>query len=504
MLDTRYEVASSPARQKGPAEHSRMFVVALFLGLGLLWVLPISSSFWVDETGTFVAARGSWRAVVRSALEGQGQVPYLMLAWLVRSIGGANEVALRLPSLLALGLGTFLLYRLGRRLFDRETGLLAVVAFASVPVVAFMAVDARPYALSLTLLIGSALALVRWLDDGKLGDAFLSAICGALAVSTHYLFSVALIPQFLYALQRLPKGQRRPSRALAPLVLLVILLVPLGFHALSIFSRRETMAFPINLDISELVRYLAPPTLMVGITAALLVAAASRQRPVTLTRLSGREAATTLVVAWAIVPPVLMYTLSHLTSASFFTDRYVASSTPGLALLAGRLLANIGSAIARKVGAAVLVAVSLVTHGTLTHGQEDWRAAAHYVSQVATTDTAVLLHAAFVESAQPDWLRDPLKADFLNAPAAMYPMRGRVYPMPYVLDDFGEDYLEQLVRTTLLKTRQFILVTRFPTIPFREWLLGRLEPQGFLAGEARAFGRVWVTVFERDRPTLPP
>lgn len=498
MLDTTQVRVDHPPPGTGSGERSRLFLPALFFALAVFWILPISSSFWVDETGTLVAVRGSLRTTVRSALDGQGHLPYLMLAWTVRSVAGANEVALRLPSLLALGLGTFLLYRLGRRLFDHETGLLAAVAFASMPVVAFLAIDARPYALALTLLIGSGLALVRWLDDDRLADGALAAICGALAVSSHYLFSVALLPQFLYAAHRLRNQPKKATRALAPLLLFAILLTFPALHAWSIFWRLQTMAFPINLEVSELVRHLIPPALLLGVVATLLAAAASTKRPMTLRRLSGSEAAITLVIAWATVPPVMMYVLSHLTSGSFFTDRYIASSTPGLALLAGRLLVTIDSPVAHKVGAAVLVIISLITRGTLSHGEEDWRSAARYVNRVATTDTPVLLHAAFVESGQPDWLRDPSRVDELNAPAVMYPMRGRIYTMPYVLDELGEDYLESLVETVLLRADGFVLVTRFPSVPFREWLLGRLEAEGFRARDSESFGRVSITVFERD------
>lgn len=96
---------------------------------------------------------------------------YFLMQWGIRELVGTNEVLLRLPSFLALGLGTLRPVPLGKLLFDAETGLLPGVVFASTGSVAFAAADARPYALALTALISATHVLVRWLDRGRWRDA---------------------------------------------------------------------------------------------------------------------------------------------------------------------------------------------------------------------------------------------------------------------------------------------------------------------------------------------
>jgi len=54
------------------------------------------------------------------------------MLWLVVGLGGAREIVLRLPSVIAAAGAALLLYRLGTRLVDREAGLLAATAFACV------------------------------------------------------------------------------------------------------------------------------------------------------------------------------------------------------------------------------------------------------------------------------------------------------------------------------------------------------------------------------------
>src|SRR5690348_9302594 len=65
-----------------------------------LWLPWITSSFWLDETGTAWVTAGTFHEVLtRSKLEGQTPIYYAMV-WVVRRIG-SGEWLVRLPSLLA-------------------------------------------------------------------------------------------------------------------------------------------------------------------------------------------------------------------------------------------------------------------------------------------------------------------------------------------------------------------------------------------------------------------
>jgi uncharacterized membrane protein len=72
------------------------------------------------------------------------------IAALAIRIGGQSEFVLRLPALLAAILTAWLLYRIGARLFDQKTGLLAALVFTLSPEIAKSAtVNARPQAIAL-------------------------------------------------------------------------------------------------------------------------------------------------------------------------------------------------------------------------------------------------------------------------------------------------------------------------------------------------------------------
>jgi mannosyltransferase len=114
----------------------------------------IVRSLWIDELGTHWVISGTLTETVERAwtYHGQTLLYYLVLkVWTL--IGGTSEVALRVPSLVALATATVVLYRFVRRIAGGRAAALSIVAFLMIPSVSFTATDARPYAFALLGLI---------------------------------------------------------------------------------------------------------------------------------------------------------------------------------------------------------------------------------------------------------------------------------------------------------------------------------------------------------------
>src|SRR5580704_6359927 len=113
---------------------SRERVLNLLLGLLLaacitrMWLMPLPSSFWVDEMATvFVVQHGPNHPSFAVA----PQVPdsiYYQLPRAAESLLGFSEVAYRLPSILLMGLALFLIARLAARLIHPNAAWFAVFA----------------------------------------------------------------------------------------------------------------------------------------------------------------------------------------------------------------------------------------------------------------------------------------------------------------------------------------------------------------------------------------
>jgi hypothetical protein len=99
-----------------PSEPKRMVYLAgvLTVSVVVLWILPLWSSFWLDETITYWVVKDDLPALFRRSLHYNAQSPAcFVVAWAAVAAGGATEWVLRIPSILAAAASTALVYRLG-------------------------------------------------------------------------------------------------------------------------------------------------------------------------------------------------------------------------------------------------------------------------------------------------------------------------------------------------------------------------------------------------------
>jgi len=91
------------------AEHKRFIASATIVAALGLWVPQLASSFWADETVTHWIVKGSAHEALSRASTFEGESPlYFLIANLWRRLVGTGEVALRIPSFLAMAAAAIL------------------------------------------------------------------------------------------------------------------------------------------------------------------------------------------------------------------------------------------------------------------------------------------------------------------------------------------------------------------------------------------------------------
>src|SRR6266446_2076140 len=90
-----------------------ILIVFQIVWIARLWIVPINSSLWLDETGTVWVISGGFSEIIHRATVFPQSILYCLILWVATSLGGLNEVTLRIPSLIAMSAATTLLYRLG-------------------------------------------------------------------------------------------------------------------------------------------------------------------------------------------------------------------------------------------------------------------------------------------------------------------------------------------------------------------------------------------------------
>lgn len=474
-----------------------MLVLAGATVAGVLWLPQLDSSFWLDETGTAWLTQGSLFDTMGRAVRYQGGAPlFLALEWIVRRVAGLDEVALRLPSVLGMGAAAWFVFALGRRLYDAWAGAFAAVFLVSLPAVAFAASDARPYALALATTTASALALARWMETKSTRDAVLYAASTGATMLLHYVFALALAAQVVLVLYRLRSGWRVEARAAGKLAAFVALfLAPAIPTLLRVVGDRGLLSNPYRSTPVDVASYLLPSAIVYPLGIALAVGAVAFGARL---RRSGYVAGTLpFLLTWGMVPALVLYELSKRTPTNVFVPRYTTMVLPALALLAGVAIRQLRH-LPVQVALVVLVAVLGARHfRTETHTNEDWRAAAEAQrNAVDDPSTPVLLFSGFIEASRVEWLQDPERADYVNAPAAMYPMEGRLIPTPFSLDEPGTAYMETVTEQELLPAQEFVLVTRGAD-PYKGWLDPRVGEHGFVGNLVGIYGDVIVYEYTR-------
>lgn len=216
------------------------------VAIGLLWLIPLGRSFWVDETVTvFVVHHGAGDPSLAVAPQVAKSI-YYRVARVADSLFGVSEVGYRLPSILAAALALFLISRLAMRLVDPQAAWFAVFACLTLTGFNSEATDARPYALGFCVVAASFLFLMRWFDSGRFdsgrfdshrwSDAFGFVICAALVWRVHLILWPIYLVFAGYALARLMGRETTVSWARAALVFgcLGIALLPTLLEAVAV------------------------------------------------------------------------------------------------------------------------------------------------------------------------------------------------------------------------------------------------------------------------------
>lgn len=474
----------------------------LYLGL---WVWPLRASLWTDELGTWWVIKDGLGEAVSRAIEFHGQSPaFYVIAWVAKELGGRHEVVVRLPAFLAATGAIVVLYRLVRRLVDRSAAMVAAVAFIGLGGAAFAATDARPYGVALFTTIAAAHALVVWLDGGRTRWGVACVLASVATVALHYMFALMLPVLAVYAAWRVRRAATTvlATHLLAAGGLVAVALVPLTAQLSSLWSRKGTLAIPNVATVDDLVRALLPLGLIAGFVIG--VAVARTQGRIGFRPSPVAPGAPVLLGTWLAFPVLALFALSLVTDAMLFAPRYYLASAPAAAAVFGWAVAGLRPLAATRVVVAVFAIVAVLLSGGVLKNGEDWRGAIEVTRSISDRSTVILVHPAFIESAQIGWLKDPVRRSYLLSPLSFYELDGDIVLLPFVLDRPAEEYLEEVLDARLAGKDRFLIVTNYADVPYASWLRGRLGPAGWSSEVVGSFGVIQVIEFTKGGAARSP
>lgn len=470
----------------------------LLVCVARMWVMPLTSSFWVDEAETaFVVHHGVSHPSLAIIAPAIGSVYY----WLPRAseaMFGFSEAVERLPSLVALAIALFFIARVAARLICPEAAWFAVFACLTLRLFNYEAADARPYALGTCVAAASLWLLIRWLDSGKWFDGILFLAAGALLWRVHLVYW----PFYLvYAVYFLARSDRRVSwtQALTICTGLVLALLPVVFNALAMNRDAAMHVFAplptwFELGSSFKIRLVAACALGAWILARALHWKRLEPAP--------SAAAIALIAGWWLMQPLGLFAYSHISGISVFTTRYVSIALPGSALAATAAAAFFipkrhWKPLALAMGIAALVFGGQWGELWPPHHNSDWRGASRAANALAVgPSTPVLVVSPFIEAKPPIWSPDYPLPGYLYSQLDVYPIHGTPYLLPYGDSPAGKQYAETLAQSALPAAGRFLIHGPAADVArWREWFAARPEFAGWRNRQLGPFLDVDVALF---------
>lgn len=462
----------------------------LTLCIARVWLMPLPSSLWVDELVTFFVVRHPGDPSFAVA----PQVPLSIYYWLPRAslaIFGDSEIALRLPSILAMAAALYFIARLAAKLIHPAAAWFAVFAALAFRNFDYFAVDARPYGLGIAVASASVLFLIRWFDEARLRDAALFVLLAALLWRIHLFYWPFYLLYLGYAAAMCSKRPKiahsgvvgqdsrgtlgvrpigNPPDRLQPVLpprqvlytllaaaVLACALAPVATSAIDIAREGEAHKFN-ELPTLRNLFYLAHGfPILVCLGAMWLLKRIFKWRD----NQPAPAAAVALIAAWWLVCPLCLFLYSRITGNGVLIMRYCSLMLPGIALavtaIAARFLPPTNwKPFALCMGALALALTADWTHLWPAHEHDNWRDAAARERTVAVSTTPVLCPSPFIEAHPPIWTPNYPFPSFLYSHLQFYPLNGRLRLFPFRRSAESDTYLGHLLTTELLPARKFV------------------------------------------------
>jgi mannosyltransferase len=479
-------------------------IVLLCICVARIWLMALPSSLWVDELVTVFVVRYPGHPSFAAA----PQVPQSIYYWLPRAsqaIFGSSEAALRLPSIVAMGIALFFIARLAARLIHPAAGWFAVFACIAFRAFDYFAVDARPYGLGIAVASASVWFLVRWLDHAAWLDETVFVILAGLLWRVHLFYWPFYLVYPIYTSIRLRRHDTSVSavQLVAAVAALACTLTPVALTALRISRQADAHAFnglPTLRNLFYLSHFLS--ILIFAAVAWILGRILRWVRPAPG---PGQTASLALICLWWLVCPVCLFLYSRISGNGVLIMRYASLMLPGTALVSTAVVGQFIPSAKWRPAALCVGIIALGLSGDWTsvwpsHERDDWREAASLERSLARDDTPVICTSPFIEAQPPVWTPDYSFPGFLYSHLQYYTITGKPIFFPFGWSPEEERYLASLLAAKLLSSGQFVMYGSGRSLqPLDRWLAGRRELEGWRK-ESKKFDEISVTIYRSPVP----
>lgn len=449
-----------------------VYISALLVSISI-WLIAMRAPLWLDETLSYWQIGGGFSQIWPRQYVCLEFPSYPYILWFSTKLLGTSEIAMRIPSVLAMLGAVYFIYAAAREVVGKEIALLASIIFALNPIVIFESIDIRPYAFASLTVNATILVLLRLRKSKSLLLAALFGLLTALIVSFHFLLGViapALLLGFIIVKQDDRKGMvKQFVVAIAVFALAVAPQVPCMRY---LFHTGKTHVYEKAPGFWDLFWTIAPTWVVVALLISIL-AAAIPSRTDERTPISRWQIL--LFASLGLIPVMILFTVSALTPLHLFNmARHRMAAVPGITLLWAMFLGLFRSRAVRMFFCVVFVSLSVTNYfRTQGAGQHlySWKFALQFAQNQAHADNApVLICSDYPESNFAPMPLDSPKDDWLFSPLSYYKLTVPVVPLPRSLNDEAMLDVALFLKQAQQKHQRFLALAYIPSYPTLDWL----------------------------------
>ncbi len=423
-LTSAPEIADNPQDSRFPFGWLLVALLAVIAAALRFHALAVKS-FWLDEGVSVEIARLDWYNFARILWRREANMAlyYLLLrGWLKF---GDTEFFVRSLSILPALAMLPVLYWLGRKLFDRRTGLIAAALFTVNAYSIRYSQEARSYSLYILLATASCAAFIAFLDSPIRRNRFLHVAASVLAVYAHFYAALIVAAQWVSAriLGSRPEQLRRNWIWIAVLSSPVLVFAaatgvgPLAWiqrpGLKTLYKYYDHMAGnggPILLCVTLLCCLAALAPVATGLLQK------SRSRGVWRFQ---------FLLAWLLLPVLSVVAVSL--ARPMFVARYFVACLPAFLLLVAAGLRRLPQTWMQVAALIVVIAFSArgarsYYHQDFDLGRDDWRGATSFIVSHSQPGDVIIFHLAI--GRMPYEYYKSLSPQAVNTPMVVFPSRG--------------------------------------------------------------------------------
>ena len=486
--------------RKHPAPLVLTLILAGFLRFYLLDLFGLSA----DEFATLmIVSKHSFEDIIETCFVIPQPIPpfYFLLCKLGVEVLGSGETGLRFLSVICGILTVYLVFSIGKTLFDSSVAGWAALLCALNTTQILYAQMARPYALCLFLSSISILSFLRWLKKDTLLDRFSYVISTSLLLYSHYIFSPLLLIQGMYFCwcRQFARNTCRTTQSWVMLQLVVAFaMVPLliQHQILDMIHARKSLHWVRNTPhFKDVILFFKVKYLFFSAVITLIyswnpfrwkflrcpIAQADQQH------FTPRFPGLIFLLFWYALPPLLFYLLYCFTGINLMVERYLIL----ISLASYLLIPAVALSIKRYSWGKTFVMVYVLYYATsapiLSYfkkghfsqampGESQWRETLDALNGSAFRSSLLLFQSPYIEADQLDYSPNTPLFDYLSAPVLSSYVRDtrtpfELLPHHWRTETAMQQEFNTRIKRVVLGNREFtLLCTQEFWEDFQVWL----------------------------------